>query len=373
MRTAWTSVAIAALAACTQEYEVIQGPVDIDPGDVAECGFSPISGTKLSVYDCNPVFTGGDSDWGQGFISTGFRTQEVLGHPFYQIWYSAAPQGTDDWGLGYAVSSSGTAWENHPENPLVQGRNGDWDQDRMDGIQVLWDADRNEYVLWYQGFRLGDGLLDPGDWGIGIKTSPDGVTWENLRGNGMMIDLAQPHAGVDYCWPLGADWGHTRGYSGYLAGGPPAGLGQYPVCQVYRFGGDSLDDPSSFEFESEPMLAAGPEPYDRSGMASVAAVEWAPDEHYLFYVGFRDWVDQGNVITSDKPSLNLATSSDGITWEKSPDNPLPVNLVSPGMVRDVHAQKYGSRILMWVTDYYEELDQMAVGFYLFEPDVETHP
>ena len=98
------------IASCGTEYEVVQGPVDINPGDVAECGFTPISGTKMSVYDCNPVFTGSDEQWADGFVSVGFRTQEVLGHPFYQIWYSSRPSGVGEgeWGMGYAVSSNGT-------------------------------------------------------------------------------------------------------------------------------------------------------------------------------------------------------------------------------------------------------------------------
>lgn len=375
MHTAWTrALALLALAGCDQEYQVIHAPVDVDPGDIAECGFSPISGTKLSVYDCNPVFTGASSgNWGEGFISTGFRTQELLGHPFYQIWYSAGPPDSDNWGLGYAISSNGTDWEDHPDNPLVKNKVDTWDQDRMDGIQIIWDETRKEYVLWYQGFRLGDGFVDPGDWGIGIKTSPDGVAWSNLKGNGMVLNLANQIKGVDYCWPLGVTWNEGNGYSGYLAGGPQPAVGQYPVCQVYRFVGKTLDDPSSFEFTDKPMLKAGPQNYDKSGMASVAVVEWEEGEWYMFYVGFSDWTDEGNVITSTNPSLNLATSTDGLTWTKSDDNPLPVNLANPRMIRDVAAQKYGSRILLWVTDRYEDIGQMAVGFYMFEPDSATHP
>ena len=164
------------------------------------------------------------------------------------------------------------------------------------------------------------------------------------------------------------------GYSGYMAGGPVPGLFEDPNCEVYRFTGTSLEDPSSFEFSNEPLLSAGPQPYDQAGMASVAVVEWAQDEWYMFYVGFNHWVEAGNnVIQSSQHTLNMATSSDGAQWKKAPENPLPVNNISPGVVSDVAAQKYGSRILMWITDYYEEIDQSAVGFYVFEPDIEPHP
>lgn len=373
MRTASTSLALLALASCGTEYEVVQGPVDVDPGDIAECGFSPISNTKLSVYDCNPVFAGSDEGWADGFVSVGFRTQELLGHPFYQIWYSARSPDDSRWGLGYAVSHNGTDWEAHTDNPLVRNQDGAWDQDQMDGIQIIWDESRSEYVLWYQGYQLGQNAFDPGQWGIGIKTSPKGTDWSPLTNNGMVLDLQNQINGIDYCWPLGVSYDVAEGYSGYLAGGPVTAFGD-PNCEVYRFTGKSLDDPSSFDFEATPMLAAGPEPYDAAGMASVAVVHWDTDDWYLFYVGFRNWQDAGgNVITSNNHSFNMATSSDGVNWTKSANNPLPVNNAQPGVIRDVAAQKYGSRILLWITDYYEEIDQMAVGFYIYEPDIEPHP
>ena len=45
---------------------------------ITECDFSPVAGTKLSSYDCNPVFDGGES----GVNSVSFYTTEVLGIPF---------------------------------------------------------------------------------------------------------------------------------------------------------------------------------------------------------------------------------------------------------------------------------------------------
>ncbi|MBX2803230.1 MAG: hypothetical protein KTR31_36455 [Myxococcales bacterium] len=160
---------VALLAGCAQEYQVA-APIDVDPADVLECAFSPISGTQLSVYDCNPVFAGTDENWGQGFRSVGFRTQSILGHPFYQIWYSATPDGDlGDYGLGYAVSGDGTNWETHAGNPVIDTARG-WDDDLMDQVRVVWDADSAEYVLAYQGFNLREGTF-----GIGMFTSPDGV------------------------------------------------------------------------------------------------------------------------------------------------------------------------------------------------------
>jgi hypothetical protein len=137
MRTAASISALGALlfgatlVGCTSDYEVIPEPVDVDPADVTECEFNPISGTQLSVYDCNPVFTtqSGTLD----VDSVGFLTTTVVGHPFYQIWYSAT-EGSG-YELHYAASGDGTNWDDHPSNPLLLSQSGAWDQDIMDAIR----------------------------------------------------------------------------------------------------------------------------------------------------------------------------------------------------------------------------------------------
>ena len=94
---------------CNSDYELSGEKPNINPGEVTECPFSVVSGTQLSSYDCNPVFTNTDEDWGSEIGSVGFFATEVLGHPFYQMWYSSSStEGFGDFGMGYAVSSNGT-------------------------------------------------------------------------------------------------------------------------------------------------------------------------------------------------------------------------------------------------------------------------
>jgi hypothetical protein len=353
---------VLALVACGNDYDLSAQPVEVDPGDVLACPFTPISGTQLSKYDCNPVFSGTDETWGADFVSTGFRTQEVLGHPFYQIWYSAGPAdgATGSYGLGYAVSANGTDWEAHPNNPLIVG-DGGWDADNMDAVVVVWDDQRLEYVLAYQGYNIANGK-----WGMGIYTSPDGAAWSAYNDGNPVLDFTRPVDGITYCWPL--TFTHdSRGYTGYL-GGQPNGQN---VCQMYKFEADQLQ--TSFTPSGEPVLRAGPDAYDAAGMASAAVVE-LDGTYYMFYVGFEAWRSYGTYQSSVNSRLSLATSTDGVRWEKSPDNPLPVNLTSPeGMVSNVAAQVVGDRIHLWVTDYYADLGASAVGYYLFEPSGPVHP
>src|SRR5690606_38062414 len=126
------SLPIAALlAACSNEYSVTQGPVDVDPADITECPFTPIPGTRYQRYDCNPVFSGTDEDWIAGGVgSVGFHAEEVLGHAFYQMWYSTG-RVDGNYGLGYAISDDGTNWTPLEANPVHENPANGWNRDSM--------------------------------------------------------------------------------------------------------------------------------------------------------------------------------------------------------------------------------------------------
>ena len=123
---------------------------------------------------------------------------------------------------------------------------------------------------------------------------------------------------------------------------------------------------------SAPVLAGGDD-YDLYGMTGASVVEFN-DVLYMFYIGFSLWEenqDIAGVISASQSTLNLATSVDGgETWVKDPNNPIPINTTSALEVSDVGAQVIGSRILLWVTDNYE--DTAAVGYFYYEPDIDDH-
>jgi hypothetical protein len=110
--------------------------------------------------------------------------------------------------------------------------------------------------------------------------------------------------------------------------------------------------------------------YDAAGVSAADVVE-LDGVSYMFYVGFEGWAQQsGTVITTVHQTVNLATSTDGETWDKHPDNPLPIDIDDAGQVKSIGARAVGSRIHLWVTDQYPELGgQQAVGYFLYEPSV----
>lgn len=358
------------LAACQSDYELAGEPPDVDPGDVTECGFTPISGTVLSQYDCNPVFSpeeaGGDID------SVGFHTTNVLSHPFYQVWYSTVSGGSG-YNLRYAASGDGTNWEDHPDNPLFTSDNGAWDQDSMDAIQVVWDEEMSRYVMSYQGITFPTGAFDPGKWGLGVATSPDGVTWTKHPANPVIDFVAMAGSGFEPylgpCWPLDLTT-NGSGFTGYMAAGwVDPWLGGDPECDVYSTQGSATLD--VWNFAQNPILSSGG-PYDTAGIAG-AAIAQLDGVYYMFYIGFEEWVQGNGYVSSLHHHLNLATSTDGFTWTKSPDNPLPVSLTQEGLISAVGAEVIGNRIHLWITDHYDSEGGQAIGYYLFEPTIDPHP
>lgn len=359
------------LAACGSDYEVVSGPVSVDPADVTECPFSPISGTLFSRYDCNPVFAGeigGErEDWiapGSGVGSVGFHAEEVLGHPFYQMWYSTSAKG-GGLGLGYAVSGDGVNWTPHPDNPVYRSPESGWNRDSFAALAVVWDSVADRYVMQYQGVNY-----DTNGNGLGMLESVDGREWTQVNSGKPVLQLSEVHNGVQYCWPLALSHDPDGGYQGYI-GGTAGGFGDQ-TCEVFGYTGDDLDRISPLR---QTLLPAGPGPEDRMGVQSAAVVRYG-DLYYMFYIGFNDWQPSGgNFIAPLDSTLNIAISPDGRTWQKDPNNPyLQIsNVKNPSVLGNVAAQVVGTRIHLWIDDYYQSERGSAVGYFLYEPDIDPHP
>lgn len=395
MRTASSSVlfplfGLLTLGACSSEYDVIGERPDVDPGEVTECEFTGVTGTRISEYDCNPVFTTTGEAWAAEISSVAFHTTEVLGHPFYQIWYVGFPVNGQygDYSMNYAVSGDGTAWDTYPTNPMLVSEGGNaWDRDIMDGLQIVWDDTSSRYVGTYQGARVGDGIT-PSLFGMGVLTSPDGHTWSRHPGN-PVIDFTPDPLGTtgSPCWPLSltASGGAFRSY---IAGSD----GLYdalsdPDCDDPFFGTDpncnapchvftaTATDLAIWQMATSPTLRAD-QWYEKRGVTSAAVAE-LDGVTYMFYISFEEWVSSGaDIISATGLHFNMATSVDGgLTWVKDPNNPLDIiaNTV-PVQVGSVGAQTVGRRIHFWVNDQYPETSQAGVGYFILEPDLETaHP
>jgi hypothetical protein len=346
---------IALLAACHQDYAIV-APVDVPPSEVTACAFEPVDGAPgFERYTCNPVFTTTDERWAQDPTATAFGATMVLDHPFYQLWYFAA---TDDGPqAGYATSADGTSWEPEADNPSWPARDGgDWDGGQVFGTDVAWDPDLGAYVLLYAGTST-----DYEAFGLGVATSADGWHW-SLGPTNPVIDLRLRYDGLQVAWPL------TLAAKG--GGGMTALIGATEDGDhvgIWRF---DTDDVTAWTARGDEVLSPGKSgAFDDLGFTDAAIAELDGVQH-LFYVGFGDWKTvQGTVRETASQFLGHATSDDGgRTWTRVTKDPVPVNLTSSGKVTAVAAQTVGPRILLWVTDWYPDLDAYGVGYYVYTPD-----
>lgn len=350
------SLALTFIFGCVSDYEVHK-PIDVDPADVTDCGFTRVEETDFYRYDCNPVFTTTGESWAPNVGHTAFHVTSVLGHPFFQLWYVGVQSATEfgDYALGYAVSDAGTEWESSPSNPLFNNPEGNkaWDKDAMDAMQVLWDPDTSQYVMLYQGINLNQNI-----WGLGVATSSDGQGWDFLSSN-PVVDLLQPAGSVQgYCWPLGLSKGQITGFSGYVSGYKRAD----GPCEAYRINGINV---GTWQATDTLVLKAGAQgEFDDQGFVSLSTAE-LNGQHYLFYAGFGDWNVQGNYKSSANHFLSMATSSDGQSWSKTGEV-IPVQMTSEGQVTSVAAHTVGERIHLWITDEYDGVS--GVGYFLFDPN-----
>jgi hypothetical protein len=347
--------AVALATACQAEYGIV-APVDVHPDEVTECAFEEVEGApEVERYTCNPVFVATDEAWAEDLTASTFGHTDVLDHPFYQLWYFA--QSDDGPQAGYATSPDGTEWTPHHDNPQWPAVARDaWDGGIVQNAQVDYDPFRETYVMLYGGISR-----DLSYFGIGVATSDDGRTWAHAPTN-PVLDLRLLFGGVQIAWPMALDIDEDGELAAYMAATPD---GEH--LSMYRY---TTPDPAAWLTPGKEVLAPGRSGrFDDQGFLDAAVAE-LDGVTYLFYVGFGRWEDdpQNGVRYERESFVGVATSTDGgRTWEREDTEPLPIHVAPRGEVSAITAQVVGSRILLWVTDEYPELDTVGVGYFVYTP------
>ena len=99
--------------------------MNVDPGQVTDCPFTPVAGTKISVYDCNPVFEIMMKISVGTWAPLAFM-REYGASILPNVMHNGGSYG--DFAMNYAVSPDGTEWDTHPNNPLFKSYPGAWDR-----------------------------------------------------------------------------------------------------------------------------------------------------------------------------------------------------------------------------------------------------
>jgi beta-1,2-mannobiose phosphorylase / 1,2-beta-oligomannan phosphorylase len=228
-----------------------------------------------------PVFQGaGDNAWDRKIRERGYILVEG---GTYHLWYTGYNDDrSPDKFLGHATSPDGLRWSRDPANPVFSRS---WTEDmcvlKRDGQYLMFAEGKNDIA-----HQL---------------TAPDPVHWTDLgaidvrKTDGSRIDPG-PY-GTPTVWFEDGTW-----YLFYERGDRGVWLAT------------SRDRMTWTNVQDTPVLAMGPEPYDKYAVAMNQVIKRG-GVYYAFYHAnahqpWKDWTS------------NIARSRDLIHWEKYPGNPL---------------------------------------------------
>jgi predicted GH43/DUF377 family glycosyl hydrolase len=268
----------------------------------------------------------------------------------YKMWYT----GYDFYGtsqIGYATSPDGTSWTRYADAPVLPvGEPGEWDDSSMELATILKIG--NEYRMWYSG----SSESSPGQ--IGYATSSDGIVWTKHAGNPIISPGSETWNNVAVLHPHVSHSGNEYNMYVYTAGDEGNGALPYyahltsydghhwtwdpdnPIFSrdweewlwrpfVLEAGDDFIqwyslwsqgeahigyatsDDGLTWDRQASPVLNGTPGEWDEFFVAD-PMVLFQQDIYYDYY---SMWYDNDYAI-------GLATSFDGLIWNKSTSNPV---------------------------------------------------
>jgi hypothetical protein len=247
--------------------------------------------TAWKPLAADPVFRGAGGDaWDRKIRERGWILAD---DGIYHLWYTGY---NDDRSptklLGHATSRDGLHWARDPANPIFTGS---WVEDmcvvRRDGVSVMFAEGKNDIA-----HQL---------------TSRDGIHWTDLGSldirNADGSPLSPGPYGTPAAWFEDGTW-----YLFYERGDQGVWLAT------------SKDRKSWTNVKDTPVLAKGPEPYDKYAVALNQVIK-RDGVYYAFYHAnahwpWKDW------------TTNLARSRDLIHWEKFPGNPIVGNNCSSAIL-----------------------------------------
>jgi parallel beta-helix repeat protein len=93
----------------------------------------------------------------------------------YEMWYTAEGTTTSEPAIGYAWSDDGVEWTKSPDNPVLTGTTGTWEETGVAYPAVIREGATN-YKMWYRGESSGGQAF-------GQAMSSDGTVWTKHGSN----------------------------------------------------------------------------------------------------------------------------------------------------------------------------------------------
>jgi sucrose-6-phosphate hydrolase SacC (GH32 family) len=259
----------------------------------------PAELVKFSAHEGNPVFAGtGTETWDRRIRERGCVMRE--GNRWH-LWYTGyGPDRGSTKHLGYATSPDGLRWTRHPANPV---------------FDKLWTEDMHVVRHNDTYYMVAEGRHDIAH----LLTSHDGVKWTSRGRLDIRYTDGKPLSpgpyGTPTLWIEGEDW-----HLFYERGDRGVWLAKSRDRKVWR------------NVQDEPVLARGPEAYDKHAVALNQVIRH-DGRYYAVYHANADPEWKGPWTTC------LATSTDLVHWRKYEGNPIIRQDFSSGQLID-DGQRY---------------------------------
>ncbi len=304
------------------------------------------AGTQWVPNSGNPILSPGKlGSWDYGGV---IRPRVVYdGHEF-RMWYSGLDSGGNLAGIGYATSADGVTWVN--SGPVLTASATNWEGSYISIGSVIWTG--SEFVMYYRGVG-GQAGSASSHGAVGIATSPDGVTWTKYSNNPVMTTGGPDADFLSAPYVLQTGTSYQMWYSC-----KNAALAHYGIC--YATSGDG----KTWTKNPSAVLVS-------AGFGAEAGDLYSPSVLYdgTTYGMWYTMADAKGV----KTQIGYASSKDGITWNKDPNNPIlpygPSGSWDGNNVENQCAVQYQQGFLLYYNGWSESSSSQAfIGVAQSPPD-----
>jgi len=257
--------------------------------------------TKWFKYSGNPVLEKGISgEWDDVNI----RLQCVLWDGTkYNIWYGGEDEVAS--AIGYATSTDGINWIKYENNPVLEkGGPGEWDIGYIEPSSVLFNG--TDYFMFYNGgVNYDEGI-------IGAATSSDGINWiKDTVNNPVLVSGESGTWNEDYVLDPHVIYENSVYKMWYGSDGWYENLGAW----TWKLGYAESNDGKVWTKRTDPIMEEGDYETWANDLFS-PCVNYEDNNYMMWY-----W-SASTFSWNDHHQFNCATSSDGIIWVKSANNPV---------------------------------------------------
>jgi predicted GH43/DUF377 family glycosyl hydrolase len=119
----------------------------------------------------------------QSWCKVVFYSPHVIHHAgLFRMWYlgTSTASRSNDISMGYAESKNGIDWTEHPNNPILTGKDVAWGE-MIQTPYVLWDDEDQVFKLWFVSGGVdydSKRKITRNEQRLGYATSEDGIAWK---------------------------------------------------------------------------------------------------------------------------------------------------------------------------------------------------